>query len=68
MAVPLNQKEKAAGTVLTNEAIPTDQLNPETARTELAEATAHVATDEKSYQDRERRIRRARAMQELAQK
>jgi F-type H+-transporting ATPase subunit epsilon len=53
-------------TILTNEAVPAEQIDAETARAELAEATARRITDENSYNDRDRRMRRARAMQELA--
>jgi F-type H+-transporting ATPase subunit epsilon len=53
-------------TVLTNEAIPADQINLESARAEYAEAAARVATDEKTAADRTRSMQRARAMQDLA--
>jgi F-type H+-transporting ATPase subunit epsilon len=53
-------------TILTNEALPPDQLNAETARAEYAEAVARRITDQKSYDDRDHAIRRARAKQELA--
>ncbi len=48
-------------TVLTNEAVPVDQLNAESARAELAEATARRATDARSADERERQLTRARA-------
>jgi F-type H+-transporting ATPase subunit epsilon len=53
-------------TVLTQIAIPAEQINTETARAELAEATAQRITDEKSFEDRQRRMQRARSMQQLA--
>jgi F-type H+-transporting ATPase subunit epsilon len=55
-------------TVLTQVAIPADDLKGETARAELAEATAQRITDEKSFDDRQRRMTRARVMQQLATK
>jgi F-type H+-transporting ATPase subunit epsilon len=55
-------------TVLTNEAIPSDQINAETARAEYAEAAARVATDEKTAADRDRRMQRARVLQEMAKR
>ena len=53
-------------TILTQIAIPADQINVETARAELAEATARRATDEAAIADRQKRMQRARAMQALA--
>ena len=53
-------------TILTNEAIRPEDVTKETARAELAEATAQRITDEKSFEDRQRRITRARALEELA--
>jgi F0F1-type ATP synthase epsilon subunit len=53
-------------TVITREAIPVEDIDAEAARAELAEATARRITDENSYQERDRQMRRARAMQELA--
>ena len=55
-------------TVVTQMAVPAEEISAETARAELAEATAQVATDEKSQEDRTRRLNRARAMQEMAKK
>ena len=55
-------------TVLTQIAVPADQIKAETARAELAEATAQRITDEKSFEDRQRRMTRARVMQKLATK
>ena len=55
-------------TVLTQVAIPADQISAETARAELSEATAQRITDEKSFDERQRRLNRARAMQQLATK
>ncbi|MEO6434566.1 MAG: ATP synthase F1 subunit epsilon [Tepidisphaeraceae bacterium] len=53
-------------TVLTQTAIPADQLSAETARAELAEATAQQITDQASFDDRQRRLGRARAMEAMA--
>ena len=55
-------------TVLTQMAVPAEEINAETARAEYAEASAQKITDEKSFEDRQRRIQRGRAMQELAAK
>jgi F-type H+-transporting ATPase subunit epsilon len=55
-------------TIVTNEALNPPDIDAETARAELAEATARVATDEKSAHDRQRRMQRARVMQEMARK
>ncbi len=53
-------------TVLTQIAIPAEEISAETAGAELAEATAQRTTDEKSFEDRQRRMQRARSMQALA--
>ena len=53
-------------TVVTEMAVPAEEISAETARAELAEATAHTPTDEKGRADRNRRLNRARIMQELA--
>ena len=55
-------------TVVTQMAVPAEEISAETARAELAEATAHTPTDEKGKEDRTRRLNRARLMQELAKK
>jgi len=55
-------------TVLTQVAIPAEEVSSETARAELAEATAARITDQKSFEDRQRRLGRARAMQAMATK
>ena len=55
-------------TVVTQMAVAAEEISAESARAELAEATAQVATDEKGQEDRNRRLNRARAMQELAKK
>ena len=55
-------------TIVTNEAIDPAEIDAETARAEFAEASAQVATDEKSQADRQRRLQRARVMQELARR
>jgi F-type H+-transporting ATPase subunit epsilon len=53
-------------TVLTDEATPAAEIDLESAKAELAEATARVTTDDKTRKDRDRAIRRARAKQQLA--
>jgi F0F1-type ATP synthase epsilon subunit len=55
-------------TVLTQVAIPAGEIKAETARAELAEATAQRITDQKSFDDRQKRMTRARVMQQLASK
>ena len=55
-------------TILTNEAIPANEIDAETARAEYAEATAHQPTDERGREDRQRRLQRARVMQDMAKK
>jgi F-type H+-transporting ATPase subunit epsilon len=55
-------------TVVTQMAVPAEEINAESARAELAEATAQVPTDEKAKEDRTRRLKRARTMQEMAKK
>jgi len=55
-------------TVLTQVAIPAAAVSADTARAELAEATAARITDQKSFEDRQRRLGRARAMQAMATK
>ena len=55
-------------TIVTNEAIEPSAIDAETARAEFAEATAQRVTDQKSHDDRQRRLQRARVMQELARK
>jgi F-type H+-transporting ATPase subunit epsilon len=55
-------------TVLTNEALRPEEVTRESARAELAEATARRITDEKSFEDRQRLLARARAMETLAAK
>ena len=53
-------------TILTNEALRPEDITREIARAELAEATARRITDQKSFEDRQRRLARARALEELA--
>ena len=55
-------------TVLTQVAVPVDQIDTEAAKAEFAEATAARITDQASFDDRQRRLQRARSMQELARK
>jgi F-type H+-transporting ATPase subunit epsilon len=53
-------------TILTNEATPAEQIDPASARAELAEAQARVSTDAKSREDRTRQVARALAKQKVA--
>lgn len=55
-------------TVLTQMAVPSEEVSADTARAELAEATARRITDEKSFEDRQRQLNRARAMQAMSSK
>ena len=55
-------------TIVTNEAVEPADISAETARAELAEATAQRITDQKSYDDRQRRLQRARVMERMAKK
>ncbi len=55
-------------TIVTNEAIDPKEINADTARAEFAEATAQRVTDQKSHDDRQRRLQRARVMQELSRR
>ena len=55
-------------TILTQVALPQEQISAETARAEFAEASAQRIADDASFQDRQRRLQRARAMQALATK
>lgn len=55
-------------TVLTQVAVPVEQIDTEAAKAEFAEATAARITDQASFEDRQRRLQRARSMQELARK
>jgi F-type H+-transporting ATPase subunit epsilon len=53
-------------TVLTQVAVSAGEINAEAARAEFAEATAQRITDQKSFDERQRRLGRARSMQGLA--
>ena len=55
-------------TIVTQVAVPVDEIDVEAARAEFAEASAQRITDEGSFENRQRRLQRARAMQELARK
>jgi F-type H+-transporting ATPase subunit epsilon len=55
-------------TIVTGDAIASDHIDYEAARTEYAEATASKTTDEKSAKAREHRLERARAKQAMAAK
>jgi F-type H+-transporting ATPase subunit epsilon len=54
-------------TILTDEAIASDQLNAEAARAEYSQAEGSSPEDAKGREQRTHRMRRARAIQELAQ-
>ena len=53
-------------TILTDEAVPAADIDPEEARAAVAEATAQRITDAESYEQHQHRLARARAMQQLA--
>ena len=53
-------------TILTDEAIPAAEVNADEARAAVAEASAQRVTDAQSFQQRQHRLARARAMQHLA--
>lgn len=53
-------------TILTDEAVPAADIDPEEARAAVAAATAQRITDAESYEQRQHRLARARAMQQLA--
>jgi len=53
-------------TVLTDEAIPSDQINAETARAEYAEAAARNPTDARTAAARTLQMARAKAKEKLA--
>jgi F-type H+-transporting ATPase subunit epsilon len=53
-------------TILTDDAIPAAEIDAEEARAAVAEATAQRITDSESFQQRQHRLRRARAMQQMA--
>lgn len=55
-------------TVLTNEAIPADELDAAAAQAEYAEAAARRTPDAKSQEQREHQLQRARAKMQLAGK
>jgi F-type H+-transporting ATPase subunit epsilon len=50
-------------TILSKEAAAADQIDPEAARAEYAEAQARQATDDRSAKEREQQMARARAKQ-----
>jgi F-type H+-transporting ATPase subunit epsilon len=53
-------------TVLTNDAIPAEKLDAESARAEFAEAQARVPTDAKTAEARTRQMARAKVKEKLA--
>jgi F-type H+-transporting ATPase subunit epsilon len=53
-------------TILTDDAMPAAEVNAEEARAAVAEASAQRVTDAESFQQRQHRLARARAMQQLA--
>ena len=55
-------------TVLTNQALAPEEIDAESARAEFAEATARRVTDQKSFDERQKQLQRARVLQEMARK
>jgi len=53
-------------TVLTTQAMTPDELDADAAKAEFNEAAARRITDEKSFEQRDHAMRRARAIQEMA--
>ena len=53
-------------TILTDDAVPAAEINAEEARAAAAEASAQRITDAESFQQRQHRLARARAMQQMA--
>ena len=53
-------------TILTQQAIVPEKISRESARAEMAEAQSQRITDQRSFDDRQRRLARARAMESLA--
>ena len=53
-------------TIITDDAIPAAEINAEEARAAAAEASAQRITDADSFQQRQHRLARARAMQQMA--
>ena len=53
-------------TIVTDDAIPAAEINADEARAAVAEAIAQRVTDAESFQQRQHRLARARAMQQLA--
>ena len=53
-------------TIITDDAIPAAEINAEEARAAVAEASAQRITDTDSFQQRQHRLARARAMQQMA--
>ena len=53
-------------TILTNEATPASEIDAEAARAEYAEAVARRVTDQRSFEDRQRQMARAKAKQQMA--
>jgi F-type H+-transporting ATPase subunit epsilon len=53
-------------TVLTNDAIPAEKIDAETARAEFAEAQSRVPTDAKTAEARARQMARAKVKEKLA--
>lgn len=53
-------------TILTNQAVPANEIDAEAAKAEYAEAVARVATDTKSAQTKRTQMQRAKAKQAVA--
>jgi len=55
-------------TILTQKCVPASEIDAQSAKAELAEATARRITDEKSFQERQDAIKRSMVKQELVGK
>ncbi len=60
------QMKGAALTILTQTAIPAEEITPDSARAEFAEASARRITDEASFETRQAGLRRAAVKAELS--
>jgi F-type H+-transporting ATPase subunit epsilon len=60
------QMKKNRLTVLTNESVPSDQIDGAAAKAAFTEAAAVIPTDDQAAEQRDRRMQRARVMQEMA--
>ena len=55
-------------TVLTKQAVPPEELDPEAAKAEFNEAAARKITDEKSFEERDHAMRRGQVIQKMARR